>query len=319
MHKQLTAEEREVVAQMWAANHTRKQIAKTLNRHRSTIGRELKRNGDGEEYSGVRAQRKAEQRRVERPRVTKMQIPEIHEYVISRLKQNWSPDQIAGRSRIDFPKQPRRRLSRTTIYKGLYADDHVEHWRRYLRSSTWKKPSRRGQIPNTTPIANRPVAVARRERYGDWEGDTLVGGQRAGGLLSLVERKSGYTLLARLSQCKSQPVAQAMCRKLKSLPPQLRRSMTLDNGKEFAAHAQVSGQLNMGVYFARPHCPWQRGTNENTNGLIRQFFPKGTRIADVSEADVSKYQTLLNERPRKRLDYRTPTEKLRRLGVAIES
>jgi len=319
MPQHLIAEEREVISQMRFANHSPSEIAKTLNRHRSTISRELARNSSGDEYCGVVAQRKSEQRRRERPRITKLQSAEAQEYVTSRLKKYWSPDQIAGRSQRDFPRNPRRQLSRTTIYAWLYADDHTECWQRYLRSWMWKKPSRRGQIPNATAIKDRPAAVARRKRYGDWEGDTIVGSRQQGGLLSLVERKSGYTYLVRLEQRQAQPVAQAACRRLKSLPANLRRTVTFDNGKEFAAHETISRRLGMDVYFAYPHCPWQRGTNENTNGLARQFFPKKSSIKDYSDHDISRFETLLNERPRRRLGYRTPSETLHRFGVAIES
>jgi IS30 family transposase len=162
--------------------------------------------------------------------------------------------------------------------------------------------------------------VERRVRYGDWEGDTVVGKQRRGGLVSLVERKSGYLLLGQVNRLQAQPVRQTATDLLRPLPPTLRRTLTLDNGKEFSEHEQLARRLRIGVYFAHPYCAWERGTNENTNGLVRQFFPKGTDLASLPAYRVAKVQDLLNHRPRRRLGYRTPYEVITtKPRIAIET
>jgi IS30 family transposase len=166
----------------------------------------------------------------------------------------------------------------------------------------------------------RGKVINHRRRYGDWEGDTIVGKGRRSALVTLVERKSGYVRLARIDNMKSATTIRAARRRLKDLPPSLRRSLTLDNGKEFAQHATLTKRLGLEVYFADPSAPWQRGTNENTNGLVRDFFPKGTDLVNIPEHRFTKVQQLLNDRPRKRLGYRTPNEVLAsRLSVAIET
>jgi transposase, IS30 family len=169
-------------------------------------------------------------------------------------------------------------------------------------------------------IEGRPVIVDRRGRYGDWEGDTIVGANRRGGAVTLVERKSGYLLLGKVLNLQAATVRQVAAQRYRSMPPALRKTLTLDNGKEFAEHEQLAVEAELKVFFAKPYCAWQRGTNENTNGLIRQFFPKGTDLAHIPEHRFAKVQELLNNRPRKRLAYRTPNEVLAsRLQVAIET
>jgi IS30 family transposase len=161
--------------------------------------------------------------------------------------------------------------------------------------------------------------VDSRRRYGDWEGDTLVGAHRHGGAVSLVERKSGYLLLGRASDLHAPTVCGAAAELYRSVPPTLRKTLTLDNGKEFADHEQLAAEAALKVFFADPYCAWQRGTNENTNGLIRQFFPKGTDLARIPEHRFTKVQQLLNDRPRKRLGYRTPSEILRSRLLAFQT
>jgi IS30 family transposase len=161
--------------------------------------------------------------------------------------------------------------------------------------------------------------VDSRRRYGDWEGDTLVGAHRHGGAVSLVERKSGYLLLGRACDLHAPTVCGAAAELYRSMPPTLRKTLTLDNGKEFADHEQLAAEAALKVFFADPYCAWQRGTNENTNGLIRQFFPKGTDLARIPEHRFTKVQQLLNDRPRKRLGYRTPSEILSSRLLAFQT
>ena len=252
---------------MAAAGKSPPVIAKCLHRDPTSIRRELRRNGFKELYCAVHAQQLAERRRVEAlAKSRKLARPENREYVQQRLRKCWSPEQIAGRSQREFPTDPRRKLSRQTIYTWLAHDDHRRRWIVFLRQ--YKRRRRHVRAPGRTDraLAKRPEIINERGRFGDWEGDTIVGSGRHGrALISLVERKSGYLAL-------------------------LRRWLQ--------------------VFFTDPHAPWQRGTNENTNGLVRQFFPKGTNLALVSRYKVAKAEQLLNDRPRKRLNFLTPSEVL---------
>jgi IS30 family transposase len=311
-NRHLTPEERDEVSRLYCQGVSKQQIAKRLGRAMTTITREFKRNSITHRFSGRReycaisAQRLSEERR-HQPRIKKMQRPEIRGYVEEHLEQYWSPDQIAGRMKVDFSDDPRRRISHETIYRFIREHDHPRRWQRYLRRFNVKK-RRKKPAPGSAAIANRPPVIESRERIGDWEGDTIVGAGRSGGFVSLVERKTGYTLLAKVDNLKSATVNKPIIRRLKRLAPSQRKSITFDNGSEFAGHQQLIRSLQVDVYFADPYSPWQRGTNENTNGLVRQFFPKGTNFRDVSHEALSHTQTLLNERPRKRLGYQTPKE-----------
>lgn len=313
MASQLTLQEREVVAQMHFAGANQTAIAKRLGRHHTTIGRELQRNGSGGAYSAVTAQEAAARRRRERPQVRKMDRPETNAFVRQGLARRWSPDQIAGRLKRECGGDHRRCVSHQTIYRWIDSRDgsQREYWRERLRFGR-RRPGRerRGQLPRTASIQGRPAVVDRRGRFGDWEGDTLVGGGRRGGMVTLVERKSGYLLAGKVPHLRARLVRQEIESLLATAPPGLRRTLTLDNGKEFAEHERLSEHLHLNVYFADPYCAWQRGTNENTNGLLRQFFPKGTIFRGMHRQHLDEAQHLLNHRPRKRLGYRTPHEVL---------
>jgi len=275
------------------------------------VSRELRRNRSRNGYSAVAAGKKAQRRRSERPWVAKMQRREVRRYVTERLRKRWSPDQIAGRSRREFPHDRRRQISAPTIYAWIRAEEaRGKHWERYLRRRGRKRPEweKRGRLPTSTSIEGRPAVVDRRSRYGDWEGDTIVGAHRRGGAVTLVERKSGYVLLGKAENLQAATVRQVAAERYASVPPALRKTLTLDNGKEFAEHEQLEAEAKIKVYFAKPYSAWQRGTNENTNGLVRSFFPKGTDLANMHEHRFTKVEQLLNDRPRKRLGYRTPNE-----------
>ncbi len=234
-----------------------------------------------------------------------MDDPDVHQYVRDRLEKCWSPEQIAGRVQRDFPRSSARWLSRQTIYDWI--NDQAPQWQILLRRGG-RPPEKRGKLTDCVRIDGRPNVINRRRRYGDWEGDTMVGKRRHSALVTLVERKSGYTRIGRVDSMKSDATLRAAHGRLKDLPPALRRSMTFDNGKEFAEHQQLTRRLGLEVYFADPYASWQRGVNENTNGLLRQFFPKGTDFTQISHRRVAGVEQLINERPRKRLDYRTPEE-----------
>jgi len=319
----LTLEEREIIAHEHRAGKMQTQIADRLGRSKSTISRELRRNRSRNGYWASAADRKAQQRRSERPWINKMQRPEVRRYVRDRLRRRWSPDQIAGRSHSDFPGDRRRWISHQTIYAWIGGEEAVgRHWRRYLRRLGRKRPNweKRGRIRAGTSIEGRPAVVDRRSRFGDWEGDTIVGANRRGGAVTLVERKSGYLLLGKVPTLQAATVRQTAAALYRTTPPKLRKTLTLDNGKEFAEHERLTEEAALKIYFAKPYCAWQRGTNENTNGLVRQFFPKGTDLVGIPNHCFTKVQQLLNDRPRKRLGYRTPNEVLAsRLKVAIET
>jgi IS30 family transposase len=324
MSQQFTESDRAVLAQLLALRVPKKEIAARLKKHRSSVYRELARNSGPLGYIAIEAQQRAEVRRWLPRRVAKLRDPQVQEYVSQRLEQCWSPDQIAGRSRREFRRDNRRQLSRQTIYDWIdnQHPEQREHYRQFLR---FGRPRRKrpdnGRLPGAAPIAGRPRIVDLRRRFGDWEGDTIVSRGRHGGLLSLVERKSGYTLLARVENLCAATVRRAAQQQLAPLPRHLRRTMTFDNGKEFAEHENLAAATGMSIYFAKPYCAWQRGTNEHTNGLVRQYLPKGTDLTAYSHHEVAAIQSSLNDRPRKRLGYLTPREVLAkhaaRHGVAF--
>jgi IS30 family transposase len=305
-------EERETLSQMHAQECSSAQIARKLGRHRSTISRERARNAGAQGgYSVVAAQRLADERRRRPRRPRKMDDPGLRPLVCEGLRNCWSPDQIAGRLKRLHPDDPSRQVSHQTIYAWIDAQQaQGGHWQRFLRlRGRAARRSRKHDPQHARPsIAGRPAAINKRRRYGDWEGDTLVGAHHRGGLVSLVERKSGYTMLARVERLRADSVNEQAVRRLRTLPKSMRRSVTFDNGPEFSGHKDLAKRLDIGVYFAEPYCAWQRGTNENTNGLVRQFFPKGSDLARTPDAQISRVEQLLNDRPRKRHGYRTPAE-----------
>ena len=312
MAHHLTLQERERLSLLRVQGASQAEIARQLGRHPSTISCELRRNRTTPEYSAVAAQGLAEARRRDRPLIRKINRPDISRYVRSHLTSYWSPEQIAGRLRRDYPHDCQWHISHQSIYAWIAGDAYRSHWRRYLRHGGQKRtrPEKRGQIADRVAVAGRPLAANRRRRFGDWEGDTVVSRQRRGGVLTLVERKSRFTLIRKVRDLKARTVRTAARRSLAALPQALRRTLTFDNGKEFAEHRRLAEQLTLAIYFARPYAAWQRGTNENTNGLLRQFHPKGTDFTTVRPAELQTTQDFLNHRPRKCLDYRTPTEVL---------
>jgi IS30 family transposase len=307
MAKHLTRPEREVIRRLLLAETPKAEIAKVLQRDPSTIYRELVRNSGAKGYRPGQAQQRADERRTHSRRPFKLKDPKLHRYVEQGLQAAWSPDQIAGRMRRDFSGQPQRTVSRQTIYNWI--NNSAKHWRALLRRAG-RAPERRGKLRDIVRIQGRPDVINRRRRYGDWEGDTLVGKGRRSGMLTLVERKSGFTRIGRLDDLRAATTTHMVCRCLKGLPRSLRRSLTFDNGKEFMEHRKLTHRLNLPVYFADPYRSWQRGTSENTNGLLRQFFPKRTDFTRVGHREVARVEQLLNERPRRRHDYRTPVEVL---------
>jgi len=307
MADHLKLRERQVLYRLKKKGTSKAEIAEVMGRHRSTIYRELKRNAGQRGYRSKQAQQLADNRRLACRRPRKMEDADLHQYVRERLEKRWSPDQIAGRSRGDFARQRFRCLSRQTIYNWI--EDRAPAWRSWLRRGG-RPPERRGKLSDCVRIDGRPDVINRRRRYGDWEGDTMVGKGRRSALVTLVERKSGYARIGRADDMKADTTRHVLQNRLQDLPAALRRSVTFDNGKEFAEHRQLAQALDLETYFALPYRSWQRGTNENTNGLLRQFFPKRTDFSRISHQEVARVEDLLNERPRRRLGYRTPAEVL---------
>jgi len=307
MASHLSMEERKRISELRDAEHSRSHIARVLARAKSTISREIQRNRHGCLYCPVLATQKALDRRRRRKLVRKMDRPQIAEVVKQGLKDYHSPDQIAGRMKRTLA-EARERISATTIYRWIHAQPRGT-WDRYLRR--YGKP-RRGrkpsEIPLATPIDGRPREAEQRAACGHWEGDTVWGGKRPGGLVALVDRKSRYVLATVSKDRTARRIRLKVQKLLAPLPPQQRRSVTFDNGKEFAEHQLLAARVQMPVFFARPYSPWQRGTCENTNGLLRQFFPKGVSLQNVSPRRVAHVARLLNHRPRKSLGYLTPSE-----------
>ena len=305
MAKHLTLVEREFLHRLLKAKKTKAEIGALMNRHRSTIYRELKRNSNPGGYRPQAADRWTRRRREACRRPYKMKDIDLRLYVGERLAKAWSPDQIAGRLKREYSEQPDRRVSAPTIYAWIKRS--APRWQRWLRQAHRKQyqPFKR---PAEVRIEGRPAVINRRRRYGDWEGDTIVGKGHRSGLVTLVERKSGLVRIDLLKNLTSMTTIRAVGRCLASLPRSLRRSTTFDNGPEFRAYAKLSQWLGLLVFFAAPYRAWQRGSNENLNGLVRQFYPKGTDFKKVSRREVKRIEQLLNDRPRRRLRYRTPNE-----------
>lgn len=308
MPRHLTKEERDRIAQLHHQGYQQNEIARQVNRSPATICRELGRNGTGDHYWAAQAQEAAERRRRERPLCRKLDAPENNHVVRHGLSHGWSPEQIAGRMKLDHPDDTQRRVSPQTIYTWIEQDDCPEHWKSFLRRRGRRRQHRKKPAGIGAPIDGRPAVIEQRLRLGDFEGDTVLGPPGTGGLATLVDRKSRYTIIVKI-QCKeADHVHQKIKERLKQLDEERRRSLTLDNGTEFARCGRLEKHLDMKLYLADPGCPYQRGTNENTNGLIRQYYPKGTDFRDVSHQDVRRVETLINTRPRACLGFKTPSE-----------
>ena len=298
------------------------EIARRLGRHRATIGREIRRCGGRERYRPLRAERLAE-RLARRPKQTKLAgCPRLLAAVEQGLERRWSPQQIAARLRLEHPDDPLMRISHETIYRSLYVQARGELRRQLtaqLRSGRSTRRARgrvetRGRIPDRVPIAERPPEVDGRRVPGHWEGDLLMGAAGKSQIATLVERQTRYVLLARLADGRgSEQVIAALKARIEDLPAHLVRSLTWDQGKELTAHRRFTVDTDVQVYFCDPHSPWQRGTNENTNGLLRQYFPKATDLAAHDQADLDRVAAELNGRPRKTLAWATPAERMEAL------
>ena len=316
-YTRLSAHEREEIAVGFAAQRTYEAIAADLGRHKSTIWREARRGGGWPHYRAHQGQAYARQQARTahcRPLLLPAQ-PDLLALVQQCLKRRWSPQQIQHWLRDHHPSLPP--VSHETIYRYLYAlprgelrRELIAHLRqgRVQRRAKHKPSDGRGQLTDRTPLAQRPAEVDGRAVPGHWEGDLILGTGNRSAIGTLVERSSRLVLLVHLPTKDAASVATAFARRLRALPATLCKTLTYDQGKEMARHVDFTLATGMTVYFCDPHSPWQRGTNENTNGLIRDFFPKGTDFSSISPQQLSFVQQALNERPRKTLDWKTPKE-----------
>jgi IS30 family transposase len=317
----LSVAEREEVAVGVAAGQPLRVIAARLGRAPSTVSREIRRNGTGRGYRAVAAQAQAEFR-ARRPKTAKLAGDgRLRGWVQEKLERNWSPEQISATLKTEFPDEPEMRVSHETIYQAIYVQGRGA-LRRELAASlrtgrALRKPRRvAGQrqhqiIKDMVMISERPAEAADRAVPGHWEGDLILGKNNASAIGTLVERTTRFVLLLHLPEGHgAAAVAEAMTAAMSGLPAQLRRSLAWDQGREMAAHRQISLATGLEVYFCDPHSPWQRGSNENTNGLLRQYFPKGTDLAVHSRDRLDEVAAELNARPRKTLGWRTPAQAL---------
>ena len=323
----LSLAEREEIAVGLAAGLSPAAIAAGLGRHRSTVGREIARNSVirwPASYRAVPGQAKAE-KRATRPKTGKLaRCPALAARVQTDLQQEWSPEQISRRLAKQFPDDPEMRVCHETIYQALFVQGRGGLKReltaclrtgRALRKPRHQVGQRRGSaIVDKVMISDRPAAVEDRAVPGDWEGDLITGMHNKTAIGTLVERTTRFVMLLHLpADHGAVAVREAIAAAILTLPAELRRSLTWDQGVELAGHAQLTIDTDLDIYFCDPHSPWQRGTNENTNGLLRQYFPKSTDLSVHSAAELSRVAARLNGRPRKTLDWATPAEAMNAL------
>jgi len=316
----LTSAEREQISRGLAAAQSIRAIARALHRPASTISREVARNNGRPHYRAVATEARA-WRRAERPKPCRLaREPALRALVAAKLQLEWSPEQIAGWLKRAYPEDERMHVSHETIYRTLYVQargalkkELLAHLRRRhpLRRSRRASTAgqRRGQIVDAVSIAARPASIEDRAVPGHWEGDLLAGAKNTH-IATLVERQSRFVQLIKVPNKTAEAVLRALTRHVHRLPEGLMASLTWDRGLEMAQHQRFTVATDVAVYFCDPQSPWQRGTNENTNGLLRQYFPKGTDLSTVTQAKLNAIALRLNTRPRKTLGFMTPAEKL---------
>jgi IS30 family transposase len=317
-------EEREEISRGIARGASARAIARALGRSHTTVAREINRCGGRRRYRAHAADREA-WRRSRRPRSTKLELcPALLRLVEERLGEDHSPEQIAGWLRVSYPDNEAMHVSHETIYRALYVQargtlkrELTRHLRRgrsrrYARSQSSKRQGQ-GKLTEMVMISERPPEVDSRAVPGHWEGDLLMGG-RTSAIATLVERQTRYLQLIALPEGPGAiEVCEGLKRSIRTLPAQLRRSLTWDQGKEMSEHHRFSVESGVEVYFCDPQSPWQRGSNENTNGLLRQYLPKGNSLAGISQERLDEIANKLNCRPRKTLGFDTPAQKLAEL------
>ena len=312
--------EREEISRRVATGASVRHIAQAIGRAPSTVSRELRRNAGRDEYRAAAADARAWSQAC-RPKLCKLaRYPRLRNYVETKLRRQWSPQQISGCLKLKFSDNKCMQVSHETIYRSLFIQtrgvlkkelkQHLRFKRRMRRSNTADRAGqRRGGLSDIVSIRQRPAEVEDRAVPGHWEGDLLSGAKNSH-IATLVERQSRFVLLVKVNGKDTDSVVSALTKKVLKLPLALRRSLTWDRGNEMARHKAFTIATNVQVYFCDPQSPWQRGSNENTNGLLRQYFPDGTELTQFSQADLDKVALLLNTRPRKTLGFATPADKL---------
>ena len=312
----LTYEQRCQICALKRRGDSASSIARELNVSRSTIIREVQRNSGRKGYHYQLAHEKSQKRRAKIPNPNVKLTPQLIVLINKDLRLQWSPVQISGRL-----KRQGISISHETIYKyiwwnkrqgGALYKELRHHGKKYNKRS--KGTSGRGCIPCRVDIEQRPHIVETKTRFGDWELDTIIGAEHDGAIVSMVERTSKLTMLVKVSHKSAKKIEDALLKRLKPIK-EFVYTLTADNGKEFANHQLVSRELEAGFYFARPYHSWERGLNEHTNGLVRQYYPKTKRFNEISEEDLRKVEMLLNNRPRKVLNFETPQEVFDRLAI----
>ena len=322
----LSLSERDTITNMLYDKKSLSDVAKALGRSKSTISRELKRNSSAEYrlYLSHRAHERAELRREQASVRPRLKDEAIVSYVTVKLKEGWSPELIAGRLRIERPDLS---ISHEAIYQYIYHPDTenrqeliacLRRAHRKRRNKGVGRKVRKTKIPNRVPIEQRPAAVEARIQFGHWEGDSLVSRESRPALNSLVERNSRVLLLTKLDAKTAEATYRAVTKRMKDLPVKARRTLTLDNGTENAMHEKMTSDIGIKCYFAHPYSSWERGSNENVNGLIRWYLPKGTDFSIISDEQIAKIEFLINSRPRKCLGFKTPIEVAFSHGVALQ-
>ena len=323
----LTSAEREEISRAVVAGHSMRSIAALLGRAPSTVSREIKRNGGQESYRASRADQSAWDRG-RRPKTCKLaQNRALAHIVAGKLQLQWSPEQIAGWLKQTYPDDTSRQVSPETIYRSLFIQargalkkellEHLRRTRGMRRSRHYtQKTDQRGRITDTVSISERPASVDDRAVPGHWEGDLLFGSKNSQ-IATLVERQTRYVMLMKVAGKDTETVINALIKNARKLPEELYKSLTWDRGKEMADHKRFTLATDIQVYFCDPQNPWQRGSNENTNGLLRQYFPKGTNLSGCSQAKLNAVARRLNERPRKTLNFETPAERFHQIVASI--
>ncbi len=315
----LTENDRYVISHLTCAGFSLREIARRIKRHHTTITRELKRNDDpvyeDTVYWYAWTHPEALKRRHKARHHHRRSNQRLVKYVERKLREDWSPEIIAEKLQIDYPDDDEMRVSHETIYRWIYLDAKgggtlYHHLRRKRRKRRKQKRYGSGRrfIPGRVSISERPTIVETRERFGDWEGDTIEGKKSTGYMATHIERKSRYLIAAKLLDKKAESLTLKSIKAFWRIPKKMRKTLTVDNGKEFARFKELEDKTGLTVYFADPYSAWQRGTNENTNGLLRQYFPKGTDFRKVTEEDLAFAVKKLNHRPRKCLCYQSPQE-----------
>jgi IS30 family transposase len=317
----LTIDEREEILRGLSRGDSLSAVARQLGRHTSSVSREVNENGGRDNYRVWPAHQRARQL-ARRPKTKKLSHAPLAKRVTEDLEKLWSPEEISRRLKLEFPTEPAMQLSHETIYQSLYVQGKGELRRELARCLRYGHTTRQsqGRVKKSGPVANmvmiseRPAEVADRAVPGHWEGDLIIGARGASAVGTLVEWTTRFLLLLHLPNGHSAPeVEKAMRRAVTTLPSSLIKTITWDQGSELARHVEFSVATGIQVYFCDPHSPWQRGSNENTNGLLRQYMPKSTDLSKYSRADLRRIQDSLNDRPRKTLGFLKPVEKLSEL------